>query len=194
MFKASWIKSSLFLGAIFIILGLMAIFILKVFNFNSLHFFLNVKIFVERYGFIGIFLAAILAGTIVPLGSPALVTAVASFGLHPINLALVAAVGFTIGMVINYALAYNLGERYVIKKIGVEKFKEISYLWMKRGWVLYIIFGFIPALPIEFLSFFCGLLKMRFNIFLILTFIPRFIVFIILAYFGERLGEWLKIV
>jgi len=187
--QASWIKSSLILGVIFIILGVAAVFSLKVFSFNSLHLLLNAKLFIKKYGFIGVFFTTILAGTIIPLGSPALVTAAASFGLHPIHLALVATAGFTLGMGINYTLAYNLGERYVIKKMGENRFKEILRLWRRRGWILYIIFGFIPTLPIELLSLFCGFLKMRFSIFLVLTFIPRFIVFIILAYFGAKIFQ-----
>jgi membrane protein YqaA with SNARE-associated domain len=194
MLKASWIKSSLFLGATFIILGVIIVFIFKALNLNSLQFFLNMKIFIEKYGFIGVFLATILAGTIVPLGSPGLVIIASSFGLHPIFLALTATIGFTIGMTINYLLAYILGEAYIMRKIGEERFKEVSSLWMKKGWILYTIFGFIPSLPIELLSFFCGFLKMRFDIFLALTFITRLIVFIVLAYFGSQLGGWIKII
>ncbi|MEM2228623.1 MAG: VTT domain-containing protein [Candidatus Bathyarchaeia archaeon] len=192
--KMPLIKSSLLLVVGFTALGLMLIFLLKNFSFNDLPFFLNVKSFIKKYGFIGVFFATILAGTIVPLGSPALITAAASFGLHPMYLALISTIGFTIGMVINYMLAYILGKNYVKKKIGENKFNEVSFLWMKWGWILYVIAGFIPTFPIEFLSLFCGVFKMRFNIFLILTFIPRFIIFMVLAYFGEWLGGWLKIV
>jgi len=149
---------------------------------------------INNYGFLGIFIATILAGTILPLGSPSLIVIAASLGLHPIPLALIGAIGFTIGMTINYALAYSFGKAFVIKKIGKEKLEETLNIWMNWGWLIYLIFGFIPALPIELLSFLCGLLKIRLRIFLILTFIPRFIVFIVLAYLGEQIGQWLKII
>jgi membrane protein YqaA with SNARE-associated domain len=97
-------------------------------------------------------------------------------------------------MTINYALAYSFGKVFVIKKIGKEKLEETLNIWINWGWLIYLIFGFIPALPIELLSFLCGLLKMRLRSFLILTFIPRFIVFIVLAYLGEQIGQWLKII
>jgi len=193
-FNVSWVKSSIILGIIFLILGMALILILKSLNIGELRFLLTAKNMINNYGFLGIFIATILAGTILPLGSPSLIVIAASLGLHPILLALIAAIGFTIGMMINYALAYSFGKTFVIKKIGKEKLEETLNIWINWGWLIYLIFGFIPALPIELLSFLCGLLKMRLRIFLILTFIPRFIVFIVLAYLGEQIGQWLKII
>lgn len=79
-------------------------------NLGSHPLFSDVKAFVARYGLIGVFLATILAGTVVPVGSLALVVAAASIGVHPFPLVIVATAGFTIGMVINYSLAYGLGD------------------------------------------------------------------------------------
>jgi membrane protein YqaA with SNARE-associated domain len=93
-------------------------------------------------------------------------------------------------MIINYALALGLGRPYVMKKVSAENLEEITGLWNKWGWIIYVIFGLIPILPVELLSFVCGLLKTRLDIFLTLSFIPRLIVFTILAYFGESLGIW----
>jgi membrane protein YqaA with SNARE-associated domain len=93
-------------------------------------------------------------------------------------------------MITNYALALGLGRPYVMKKVSTENLEEITGLWNKWGWIIYVIFGLIPILPVELLSFVCGLLKTRLDIFLTLSFIPRLIVFMILAYFGESLGIW----
>jgi len=109
-------------------------------------------------------------------------------------LVIVATAGFTIGMVINYGLAYGLGRPYVLKKVGVEKLEEISAIWSRWGWIIYTIFGLIPVLPVEFISLFCGLIKSRFSIFLILSFVPRLIVFTLLAYFGSQLGMWVGLI
>jgi membrane protein YqaA with SNARE-associated domain len=193
-FNISWVKSSIILGVIFLTLGIALILILKSLNIRESRFLLIAKNMINNYGFLGIFIATILAGTILPLGSPSLIVIAASFGLHPIPLALIGSIGFTIGMTINYALAYSFGKAFVIKKISKEKLEETLNIWMNWGWPIYLIFGFIPALPIELLSFLCGLLKIRLRTFLILTFIPRFIVFIVLAYFGEQIGQWLKII
>lgn len=188
--KISWVKSSLILGVVIVAIGVIILLIMKHFNLGSSQLFSDTKAFVNEYGLIGIFFATILAGTIIPLGSPALVAAAALLGVPPLPLALVATTGFTIGMIINYALACKLGRPFVMKKLSSEKLEEVSNLWGKWGWIIYTIFGLIPVLPVEFLSLICGLLKTRLDIFLILSFIPRFIVFAILAYFGEYAGAW----
>lgn len=193
LLKVSWIRSSLILGITIMGIGVIILFLLKYSNVGSSQFFIDTKAFVEQYGLFGIFMATILAGTIVPLGSPAFVTAAAMFGIEKTSLVLVATTGFTIGMIINYGLAYRLGRPYVMKKVSPEKLQEVNGLWNKWGWILYTIFGLIPVLPVELLSLFCGLLKTRLDIFLILSFIPRLIVFAILAYFGEQLGAWMGI-
>lgn len=193
LLKISWVKSSIILGIIIVVIGLVILFLLKFFNIGSTQLFLDAKVFVAEYGLMGIFLATILAGTIVPLGSPALVVAAAAFEVSKIPLILIATVGFTIGMMINYGLAYRLGRPYVMKKATSEELEEIMHLWGKWGWILYTIFGLIPVLPVELLSLVCGLLKTRLDIFLILSFVPRLIVFAILAYFGEYVGVWIGI-
>jgi len=194
LLETSWVKSSIKVGVIFAAIGLVILFLLKIFDIGGTQLFFDVETLVAEYGLVGIFLATILAGTFVPLGSPALVVAAALFGVHPIPLILVATTGFTIGMMINYGLAYRLGRPYVTKKVTSEKLEEITHLWGRWGWVLYTIFGLIPLLPVELLSFVCGLLKIRLDIFLILSFVPRLIVFTILAYFGENIGLWIGIV
>ncbi len=193
-FRVSWIKSSIFLGIIFLAIGLVVILILKILDVGSTPLFIDAKSFVEEYGLIGIFFATILAGTVVPLGSPALVVAAASFGVQPITLVLIATFGFTIGMTINYYVAYSLGRPYVMKKVGAAKLEEISALWNRWGWIIYTVFGIVPFLPVELLSLFCGLIKTRIDLFLILSFTPRLVVFTILAYFGSQIGQWIGII
>jgi len=191
LLKISWIRSSLIIGIIIIAIGIIILFLLKHFNIGNSQWFLDAKVIVQEYGLVGIFLATILAGTIVPLGSPALVTAAAAFGVPKIPLILVATTGFTIGMMINYGLAYRLGRRYVMNKVSAERLEETTRLWNKWGWILYVIFGLIFFLPVELLSLICGLLKTRLDYFLILSFAPRLVVFIILAFLGEQLGPWI---
>jgi membrane protein YqaA with SNARE-associated domain len=191
LLKASWMRSSIKLAIIATIAGLIAIWLLKVFNVAGTHMFSDMGTFFVNYGLPGIFLATIAAGTIVPLGSPALVVAAALFGVDPILLILVATVGFTIGMTINYALAYRLGRPYVQKKVNPEHLHEMTRIWNKYGWIIYVIFGLIPVLPVELLAFICGFLKTRIITFLTLSFIPRLIIFTVLVYFGQQVATWL---
>ncbi len=191
LLRASWVRTSLKIGLIFTIIGVIVIWLLKVFNVAGSPMFLDTETFVLNYGLAGIFTATIIAGTIVPLGSPALVVAAALFGINPLLLVLVASLGFTIGMSINYGLAYGLGRPYVTKKISHKHLEEITHAWSKYGWIIYVIFGLVPVLPVELLAFICGLLKTRVVTFLLLSFIPRLIIFTILAYFGQYIGMWI---
>ena len=123
-----------------------------------------------------------------------LVVAAALCGVDLILLILVATTGFTIGMTINYALAYRLGRPYVSKKISPAHIEQVSHAWNKWGWIIYTIFGLIPVLPVELLAFICGLLKTRLTTFIALSFIPRLIIFTLLAFFGQSAGAWLGVV
>lgn len=191
LLKVSWIRTALKVGMALTTIGLAIIVLLSVFNFGKTQLFTDTKAFVETYGLVGVFIVALLAGTLVPLGSPAFVVAAALFGVPRIPLVLVATIGFTVGMMVNYGLAYLLGRPYVTRKVSAERLNEMVNLWDKWGWALYTIFGFIPVLPVELLSFICGLLKTRITIFIVLSFFPRLIVFAILAHFGEFAGNWI---
>ena len=193
LLKASWMRSSIKLAIILTIAGIIVIGLLKVFNVAESPLFSSVEAFFMSYGLAGIFVATIIAGTIVPLGSPALVVAAALVGVNPILLILVATTGFTIGMTINYGLAYRLGRPYVQKRISAERLEEMTHIWNKWGWIIYIIFGLIPVLPVELLAFVCGFLKTRITTFLLLSFVPRLITFAILVYFGQYAGAWLGV-
>jgi membrane protein YqaA with SNARE-associated domain len=193
LFKNVWMKSFLLYGILFAVLSIAILILVKVFNVGDTQFFWDVKAFVAEYGLAGIFFATILAGTVVPLGSPALVVAAALLGVPKIPLIFVATTGFTIGMVVNYGLVYYLGRPYITKKMSAEKLEEFTRLWERWGWMLYTVFGLIPVLPVELLAFVCGFLKTRIDYFLILSFTPRFIVFLLLAYFGEYVGTWIGV-
>ena len=193
LLKASWMRSSIKLALLLTAAGLIVIGLLKVFNIAAAPLFSSMEAFFMNYGLAGIFLATIIAGTVIPLGSPALVVAAALFGVNPILLILVASTGFTIGMTINYALAYRLGRPYVSKRISAEHMEQVARVWSKWGWIIYVIFGLIPVLPVELLAFVCGLLKTRLTIFIALSFVPRLIVFALLAYFGQSMGIWLGV-
>ncbi|MEM3793254.1 MAG: VTT domain-containing protein [Candidatus Bathyarchaeia archaeon] len=188
-----WVRKSVVLGVVATVISLIIVLILKTLGFDLNQVLINAKSFFKSYGIIGIFISTILAGTVIPLGSPVLVTVAASFGLHPLTLIIVSTTGFTIGMVINYGLACKLGRPYVLKKISEEKLKDVSNMWAKWGWIIYVFFGVIPVLPVELLSLLCGLLKARFDIFLVLTFTTRLILFTILVYFGGQIGVWLGV-
>ena len=191
LLKASWMRTSIKLGIILTAAGLIVIGLMKIFNVAATPLFSDMGVFFTNYGLLGIFFATILAGTIVPVGSPALVAAAALFGVNPILLVIVASVGFTLGMAINYSLAYRLGRPFVAKRMAPEHLEQMSRLWSKWGLAIFVIFGLTPVLPVELLSFICGLLKTRFVTFLVLSLVPRLIVFTLIVVFGQYVGSWI---
>lgn len=191
--KTSWMRSALILGLSATVAGIILFWLFLVFDFSDSQFFLNAQEFFLTYGLFGIFIATIIAGTLIPLGSPALIAAAALFGVNPIALIIVATTGFTIGMIINYVLAYQLGRPYIEKKMSAKDLQEMTFIWNKWGWIIYTIFGFIPVLPVELLSLICGFLKTRLFTFIILSFIPRLFVFTLLVYFGQSASTWLGV-
>lgn len=193
LLKTSWVRSSLLVGVVIIAVGLIILGIFRTFDVGQSSFFGDMQAFVADYGLVGIFFATLLAGTVVPLGSPALVVAAALFGAPKVALVAVATTGFTLGMLVNYGLAYYLGRPYVRRKVSAEKLDDIIQVWGRWGWLLYTVFGFIPVLPVELLAFVCGLLKTRLDVFLVLSFVPRLVVFAMLAYFGDYVGGWLGV-
>lgn len=191
--RTSWMQSALILAVFAAIAGLIAILVFQTFDFSGSQFFMDIEDIFLSYGLLGIFIATIIAGTIIPLGSPALVAAAALFGVNPIALIIVSTTGFTVGMILNYVLAYKLGRPYVEKKMKPNELKEMTFVWKKWGWIIYVIFGAIPVLPVELLAFICGFLKTKLVTFTILSFLPRLFVFSILVYFGQSAGIWLGI-
>ena len=192
LLEASYVRTSIKLGIILTVAGLIAIWLLKVFNVAATPLFADMGAFFVNYGLAGVFLATILAGTVVPLGSPALVAFAAIF-IDPMPLILTASIGFTIGMTVNYALAYKLGRPFVAKRVDPEHLDQITQAWSKWGLVFYAIFGLTPVLPVELLSFICGLFKTRVSTFLLVSFIPRLIVFTLIVYFGQYIGAWIGV-
>jgi membrane protein YqaA with SNARE-associated domain len=193
LLKTSWVKSAIKAGVVFTVAGLVVLFTMKFTDIGNSQLFADTKTFVLQGGLPGIFFITMLAGTLLPMGSPGLVVAAALFGLPKIPLIIVATTGFTIGLLINYVLAYYLGRPYVTKRLSAQRIEEIARTWNKWGWILYTIFGLIPVLPVEVLSFVYGLFKTRLDMFVILSFVPRLIVFTLMAYFGEYMGSWMGI-
>ncbi|MGB9729222.1 MAG: YqaA family protein, partial [Thermoprotei archaeon] len=150
--------------------------------------FLETRSFMIKYGLVGVLLITIIGGTVIPLGSPILVASMALAGVPLLPLIIIASIGSTVGMIINYGLAYYLGGSYIVKKVSVQKLDTTIRLWNKYGWTIYVIFGLVPFLPIELLSIICGLLRVRIDVFIILTFITRIITYTILVLTAVQLG------
>lgn len=191
MLRGKWVKKEILLGIFAIIVCIIVVYAMKILINTNPQPMLKAQTIVITYGLTGMFFITILAGTVVPLGSPTLVVFASALGLPILPLIIIATLGFTIGITINYYLAYFLGRSYIIKKGLQDKLDDIMKVWDRWGVRLYILFGLVPVLPVELLSLVCGLLKMRLRYFLPITFGTRFVQFALLAYLGEFVGNWI---
>ncbi|MGQ9538249.1 MAG: hypothetical protein ACUVTE_01490 [Candidatus Bathycorpusculaceae bacterium] len=147
LLKISWIRSSMVLGLILLAIGIATILVLKILDISKLQIFSDTKNFVEKYGLLGVFMATIIAGTIIPLGSPALVVAAASFGINPLPLALVATVGFTLGMSINYFFSLPFWETIHYEKNGSRKWRKPQFYGVNGVGFYTFYLGLFPFYP-----------------------------------------------
>jgi len=115
-----------------------------------------------EFGYIGLFLAAFLAATVLPLGSEVVFAALIYAGLDMWTCVAVATVGNTLGGITSYWIG-RMGkiewiEKYLkIKKEKIEKFEKRMY---NRGdWLAF--FSFVPGIG-DILVVACGYFRCNF--------------------------------
>ena len=103
--------------------------------------------FLIDWGYVGMFLSALIAGTVVPFSSEAVLVALISMGLNPIGCVLAATAGNMIGGMTCYWLG-SLGNMLWIEKyFGVNKEKlERAERFVKGKGAWMAFFMFIPFL------------------------------------------------
>ena len=78
--------------------------------------------FLDRsaYGHVTLFITTIIGGSIIPIGSPIIISTSAALGMAQTPLIIITTIGFTIGITINYFLAQILGKSYVERRLSAE--------------------------------------------------------------------------
>ncbi|RZN64549.1 MAG: hypothetical protein EF806_04200 [Candidatus Methanoliparum thermophilum] len=114
-----------------------------------------------QYGYPGLFLITLIAGTFIPMGSPIAIGMAGMLGMEKIPTVFCAGFGYTIGIHIDYFLAKLLGEPFVIKRVSEETYNEITNWWNKWGFALLIIFAIWPGSPLDLVALICGLFRFR---------------------------------
>jgi len=148
---------------------------------------------VASYGLPGTFVVMILAGTALPLASPAIIALCASLMISPTPLALtalalVAALGYTIGLMLNYVLGRLFGMKFVEEHVSQERFERLS-TWLDRwGMGLVAAFCLVPMTPMETLSLICGVFKTHPAKFAFVSFVFKAVQFAIFAFIGYELA------
>ena len=140
-----------------------------------------------EYGYIGLFLAAFIAATILPLGSEVVLSLLLINGLSPVLLVLVATLGNVLGSLTNYYLGYG-GGVILRRKVETVSKRELdgSLARLKKYGVYSLLFSWLPVIG-DPLTVAAGVLRIKLSVFLLLVTVGklgRYIVltFIILSY------------
>ncbi|MRI83437.1 MAG: hypothetical protein C6I00_03365 [Nitratiruptor sp.] len=133
-----------------------------------------------------VFGAGFLAATFLPIYSEAVYLFYLPKSDHPLLLTLCAAVGNTLGSVVNYYIG-RLGEHYLRKKVDLEKLERAERIFAKwGGWSLLLSWAPVIGDPLTFVA---GLMRYDLKRFLILVFIAKFgrYYLLYLGYLGIKL-------
>ncbi len=101
---------------------------------------------VSQWGYAGLFVAALVAGSILPFSSEAVIVAVAAMGLDPVGCVVVAAAGNTLGGMTCYWVGTR-GRTEWIERLGVrpKRLEQARRFVAHRGaWMAF--FAFLPTI------------------------------------------------
>ncbi len=135
-----------------------------------------------EFGYIGLFIAAFLAATILPLSSELVLSALLLSGASPSMVVIVATLGNVLGSVINYALGYwaslDIVKRWL--KLSEQEFTAAEQRFKKYGlWSL--LLAWVPIIG-DPLTVVAGILRIRLLWFLILVSTGKLLRYIVIAY------------
>ncbi len=135
-----------------------------------------------EFGYFGLFVAAFLAATILPLSSEVVLSALLLNGLPPIPLVIIATLGNVLGAGTNYALGYwaslDVVKRWL--RMSEEEFVKAEQRFMKYG-LLSLCFAWVPIIgdPITVVA---GILRIRFLWFAVLVTAGKLMRYIVISY------------
>lgn len=131
-------------------------------------------------GYIGIFIAAFLAATILPLSSELVLVALLLNGLSPTLLIVIATSGNVLGSLTNYALGYWAGKHTRFFNITNDQFKHAQYRFKQYG-ILSLCFAWVPIIG-DPLTLVAGVLRVPVIWFLTLVTIGKLLRYIVVSY------------
>lgn len=145
--------------------------------------------FVNKYGYFGLFLVSVFSSASIFMPFPNFILTFA-FGavLNPFMVAVIAALGSSIGQTTSYIVGF--GSKKVLErkyKNGIQKMRKIFH---KYGPDFLIIFVAATPLPDNAVGIFCGLIRYNFKRYFLDIFVGKLILSLILAYAGFYSLEW----
>ncbi|MCG6939333.1 MAG: DedA family protein [Gammaproteobacteria bacterium] len=137
----------------------------------------------SELGYFGLFVAAFLAATILPLSSEVVLSTLLLSGLSPVVLVTIATIGNVSGSLTNYALGYWASLEVVKKwlKISEQEFVRAEQRFVKYG-LISLCFAWLPIIG-DPLTVIAGVLRIRLLWFVILVTAGKMVRYIVISYF-----------
>lgn len=134
------------------------------------------------FGYIGLFLAAFLAATILPLSSEVVLSALLIAGVSPVTLVMVATAGNVLGSLTNYALGRWAGVVVVRKwlRVSEDDFARAERRFAKFG-IFSLLFAWVPVIG-DPLTVIAGVMRIRLDVFLVLVTAGKFLRYVVISY------------
>ena len=136
----------------------------------------------SELGYFGLFIAAFLAATILPLSSEIVLSTLLLSGLPPVSLVIIATIGNVLGSLVNYALGYWASVEVVKRwlKISEEEFVRAERRFVKYG-LFSLLFAWVPIIG-DPLTVIAGALRIRLLWFVLLVTTGKLIRYIVVSY------------
>ncbi|OGI15969.1 hypothetical protein A3K63_01290 [Candidatus Micrarchaeota archaeon RBG_16_49_10] len=146
--------------------------------------------FVYQWGYLGIFFMAFIESAFIvfPITTLPLIF---TFGgiLNPFLVALVAALGGTIGSSTSYIL--GAGGKELAEKKYWRQLQNLRERFEKRGFIFIVFVTFLPVLPDNLMALFLGMIRYDIRKFFLFFFIGKFAAQAIVAYSGYYSITWM---
>ena len=136
----------------------------------------------SELGYLGLFIAAFLAATILPLSSEIVLSALLLSGLSPTTLIIIATTGNVLGSLTNYAIGY-WASLVVVKKVlrmSEDDFLRAEQRFTKYG-IFSLCFAWVPIIG-DPLTTMAGVLRIRLHWFLILVTAGKLLRYVVISY------------
>ena len=135
----------------------------------------------SELGYFGLFVAAFLAATVLPLSSEVVLSALLLTDLSPVALITVATTGNVLGSLVNYALGYWVSLAVIKKwlRISEEEFVRAEQRFVKYG-MFSLLFAWVPIIG-DPLTVIAGVLRIRLLWFVLLVLIGKLFRYIMVS-------------
>ena len=133
-------------------------------------------------GYIGLFLSAFLAATILPLSSEVVLSALLISHGSPVTLVIIATIGNVLGALTNYALGYwaSLGILKRWLKLSEKELLNAEQRFQKYG-IVSLLFAWVPFIG-DPLTVIAGVLRIPLLWFIVLVTIGKLLRYIVISY------------